>query len=329
MTYLKQKNVYPLISVDIDNFSNLPGKFCMSYGFDNSQLVKSIDNIGLINNPYIFKRKDQSIEVVTGYRRLLALKELNIKEVNCYDLTESGISTYELLMVALHDNLFIRELNIIEKSMVISLLSELVKDINMIYKTCSLININRKDYAMFLKINRLDDPIKQSISDGVLHIKAIELLFNLDMDDILKIISWINNLRLSYNYQLQFIDYISDISRIKKCSISSLMNEEYFQCLLVDDKKNIPQKTKELMEHLRIRRNPNISRYQEIFEKKIRKLNLPTSAKIVNPHYFESEGYKLEIDFNNGEELKEIVKKLADEKYNLNSINDPWLDDGL
>jgi hypothetical protein len=329
MIFLKQIKNFPLISVDMDVFTVQPGTFCMSYGFDNSQLIKSIENIGLVNNPYIIKRKDQSVEIVIGYRRILALKTLGLKEVCCFDLTYSGMSDYELLLLALHDNLFSRELTYIEKSMIINLLTKLVKDISTIYDVCLLINVSRKDYPALLKINNLDENIKQAISNGVLHIKTIELLLQMEAENILLFSVWINKLRLSFNYQLQFVDLITDISRIYKCSISSLMNEEFFQHLLADDKKNMPQKAKEIMEYLKIRRNPSISKYQKIFDNKVRKLNLPANVRVVNPHYYESEGYRLEIDFNNGEELSEILMKLAKDKYNFNCIKDPWLDDGL
>lgn len=301
----------------------------MSYEYDNSKLINSIEKIGLINKPSIVKRNDQSIEVVTGYRRINALKKLGIKEVCCFDLTGSGMSDDELLMLALHDNLFSREFSIIEKSMIINVLNELVKDINIIYDVCSLINVNRKDYSTLLKINMLDNTIKQAILNGNLQIKTIELLLQMETPDVLLISDWLTKLRLSYNYQVQFIEYISDISRVYKCSISSFMDEEFFQNLLDDHKKNIPQKTKELMDYLRIRRNPTISRCQEMFDKKIKKLNLPANVRVVNPRYFESEGYKLEINFNNGEELIGILIKLTDAKMAFIDIKDPWLDDGI
>jgi hypothetical protein len=329
MTFFKQNRNNPLIIANLDEFSIQPGTFCMSYGFDNSKLTKSIEKVGLVNNPYIIKRKDQSVEIVIGYRRILALKELGIKEVCCFDLTDTGMSDHTLFMLALHDNLFSRELSYIEKSMIINKLNDLIEDINTIYNVCSLINISRKDYPALLKINMLDETLKQTISKGVLHIKTIEMLLPMETSDILLISQWINKLKLSYNYQLQFIDYINDISRINKCTISTLMNEEYFHCLLTDDKKNIPQKAKELMEYLKIRRNPNITRYQKIFEKKIKSLNLPSNVRVINPGYFESEGYRLEINFNNGYELNELLIKLANTKYNFNNIKDPWMDEEL
>jgi hypothetical protein len=328
MAILKQINEFQLTRVELSEFSVQPGPFCMSYGFDNSQLTNSIEKIGIINKPYIIKRKDQSIEIITGYRRIIALKELNMKKVYCFDLTDSDMSDYEILILALHDNLVSRAFNYVELSMIISILNNIVNDNSLIYEVCSLINISRKDYPTLLNINKLNDEIKQAISKGVLHIKTLELLLHMESTDILLLVNLINKLKLSYNYQLQFIDFITDILRIEKISISFLLNEESIQCLLSDDKKNIPQKAKEFMDYLRVRRNPNISRYQKIFEKSVKKLNLPSNIRVMNPGYFESEGYRLEINFNNGDELNEILIKLAD-KYNFTDLKDPWLNGRL
>ncbi len=319
---------YPLVKVDVDNFSDQPGSFCMSYGFDNSQLVESIDNIGLINNPYIIRNKNKSsIEVVTGFRRILALKELRIKEVFCFDLTDAGLTSYEILLFALHDNIFSRELNIIEKSMLINNISKIVKDSNSIYKVCHLIKINRKDYPVFLKINKLDESIKQYLAGNILNFKSIELLIHMDREDILLTSYWIDKLKLSYNYQIQFIDFLIDISRINKTSISVILNNAYLQDLLKDEKRNTPQKAKEFMDYFRMMRNPGISKYQEIFKKWVNDLHLPNNVRILNPQFFESKGYRMEIDFNNGEELQKVLMEMRDEKYNLQKIKDPWINE--
>ena len=316
----------PIINLKTDQIANEPGKFSMSYGFDNSELIKSISQVGIINKPYIFWNCDETVEVVTGYRRILALKNLNVKEVECFDLTDSGMSPQDLLEFALYDNLSTREFNLVEKSKILNKLRLLVKEVNLINKICSLINVNLKDYNLIMKIEDMAESIKRSVSSGSLNIKTLEHLVRFNIDDQLICNRWINNLKLNYNQQIQFIDYISDISRIESKAIQKLMNDEYFQNLLSDEKKNIPQKAKELIDNLRERRNPDYYKYQHIFEKKVRKLQLPKNIKIKHPMYFESEFYQLEIDFKNGTELKKDLEELVD-RSGLASICDPWLNE--
>ena len=324
MTIIRIPQKNPLITVSTDQIPDEPGRFCMSYGFDNSELMRSIAQIGIINNPYIYRNNKGAIEVVTGYRRILALKELSIKEIECFDLTDSGMSLYDMLKFALYDNLFTRELNLVEKSIIINMLKTLVENNNSKNEIISLIEVSLKDYELVFKIEGLHESIKKSISSGFLNIKVLEHLVNYEIDIQLIFDSWINNLKLNYNQQIQFIDYISDISRIEKISISKLLDDECYVNLCSDKNKNTPQKARELIDVLRQRRNPDYSKYKHIFEKKIRKLQLPKNVKIKHPGYFESELYQMEIEFKDGNELLTSLRKLLD-RDGLENIGDPWL----
>ena len=296
----------------------------MSYGFDNSKLKRSISQVGIINNPYIYRCNDGSMEVVIGFRRILALKDLGEKEIKCFDLTESNLTSYDMLKFALYDNLVVREFNLVEKSIIINNLSLLVKDNNLINEVTSLINVNLKDYDLISKISNMDESIKNSISSGYLNLKTLEHLVQMSVGDQLICNNWINKLKLSYNQQIQFLDYINDISRIEKMSIHKLLGDEYYLGLLADEKKNIPQKAKELIDNLRARRNPDFTNYKRLFEQKIRKLRLPKYIKIKHPMYFESEFYQLEIEFKDGNELKKGLNELINRDV-LETIGDPWI----
>ncbi|MGD9159396.1 MAG: ParB N-terminal domain-containing protein [Desulfobacteraceae bacterium] len=323
MSNIKLSQKRPILSVEIDQIPEEPCRFLMSYGFDNSELIKSISQVGIINNPYIFRNAEGIIEIVTGYRRILALKELGIKLVECFDLTDSGLSPFDMLKFALYDNLYTRNFNLVEKSIILNELTSLVKDDNSINKYISLINVNFRDYELILKIEEMDESIKGPVSTGSLNIKTLEQLIQLNTDSQMICVNWINNLKLNYNQQIQFIDYINDISRIEKISIKKLLDEQYYLSLLADNKKNTPQKAKELIDNLRERRNPDYHECQQIFEKKIRKLQLPKNIKIKHPRYFESEGYQVEIEFKNGSDLKKSLEMLLS-RDGLESIDDPW-----
>jgi len=308
----KPPKTYPVVRLGIDQISDKPGKYCMSYGFNSTELKRSLSQVGLINYPYVIKNDGSHYEAVTGFRRIIALKELNIEEVECFDMTGSVMSAYDMLRFALHDNLFIREFNLVEKSMIFNMLIELVKDNNRINEFSSLLNVSRKDYGLILKIQELDEPLKESIASGTINIKALEQLVELKSDDILLCNTWITNLKLNYNQQIQFVDYINDISRIEKISIKQLLGEKFYLDISLDNKKNIPQKAKALMDNLRERRNPVYSNYKNLFEKKIKRMQLPPNIKIKHPRYFESEGYQVEIEFKNGAEIKKSLRTLLD-----------------
>ncbi len=326
MSNIKSQNKYPVVTLGIDQISDQPGEFCMSYGFDNTELKKSIVQTGLINKPYVFRPGSEEVEIVTGFRRIQVLRELGVKEVDCIDLTGASMSSWDILRFAVHDNMFTREINLVEKSMILNHLTKIVKDDNSIKEFLFILNVNLKDYELILNIEGLDNPVKDLISNSTLNIKILEPLLQFEENSILMIIDWINKLRLNYNYQVQFIEYITDICRIDKISIAQLLNDESFLTIFNDTKKNVPQKTRELIDRLREMRNPDFFKYQKLFDKRVNVLQLPSNIKIKHPRYFESEGYRLEIDFKDGLDLKKHLKALLD-KDELVNVKDPWLDE--
>ena len=326
MSGIKSQKRHQVVKIGVDQISDQPGIFCMSYGFDNTGLKKSIVQTGLINRPYIFRHGSEEVEIVTGFRRIQVLRELGIKEVDCLDLTDSGMSILEILRLAVHDNIFTRGFNLVEKSMILNRLNKIVKDDNLIKEFLLILSVNYKDYEFILNIEGLDNPIKDLISNGTLNIRILEPLLQLEESSILIIIYWINKLRLNYNYQVQFIDNIIDISRIYNISIAQVLNDESYITILNDAKKNVPQKTRELIDRFREKRNPDFFKYQELFDSRVKVLQLPANIKIKNPRYFESEGYRLEIDFKDGAELKRHLADLLD-KDELINVRDPWLDE--
>lgn len=319
----KTQEHHPLITLKLDNFTDSPGKFCMSYGFDITFLTKSFIQAGLINKPYILKNNKGDIDIVTGYRRILALKDLKIKEVTCFDLTDSGLSQLDILKLAIQDNMFTREFNVVEKSMILNMLSEYIQRDEIIREHIAYLNISKKDYDLIFKIDKLEDFLKQSLANNTLGLKALEQLLQLDKDDLLISYKYISELKLNYNQQIQLFDYTKDLSRIENVSITNFLNRNEYSDLLMDSKKNTPQKARELIDTLRIRRNPNYSRYKRLFEKGVKRLQLPANIRVRNPEYFESEGYQLNIDFTDGNDLKNSLKSLLNKKE-LDNIGDPW-----
>jgi len=60
----------------LSNIDDSPGPCCMSFGFDLNPLIQSIERVGLINPPLLKRDNHGSITIITGYRRIKALKSL-------------------------------------------------------------------------------------------------------------------------------------------------------------------------------------------------------------------------------------------------------------
>jgi ParB-like chromosome segregation protein Spo0J len=83
-----------------------------------SQMVRSVREIGLINPPILEQISDQPIyRIVSGLKRILALKHLKKESTDAYIFTtENKQPNLNLFLMNFYENISIRSLNLIEKS---------------------------------------------------------------------------------------------------------------------------------------------------------------------------------------------------------------------
>lgn len=305
---LKRKEIrLPLDRID------LPGPYCMSYNFSLSGLIRSIKRYGVMNPPLIvFKTGKGRAHVVCGYKRLLALKEIGESEADLLDITESGLSDKELILLSLYENLSIRELNLIEKAMVIKRLSTHMPH-NELIGFMSELNLppSQKHFELLIEIEMYPDSIKREIAKGSIPLKTIEYAFDkFDKDGRLIVLDLISKLKLSFNYQFQLLDILKDLSFNQKKSIQEILKESGINSTVEDKKMNPAQKGKAVIKIIRERRFPLLSKAQKEYLKRVSSLDLPDGTRIEPPLYFESNQFKLELRFSSQKELKDKLNKI-------------------
>ena len=308
--------------------SESPGPYCMSFGFELRPLIRSIEKFGLINCPIVTKDREGRVEVVAGYRRLLALKELQWEEIPCRDISHLGFSPMELLLLNLHDNLATRPFNAVEKGMVLSRLDQYVSREEIQRDFMPLLDLpsHRPTLEMFLGLENLDRSIKESIVNTIISFQTAKAFVDMDLESRTTLFNWITGLRLNANQQRQFITYTAEISIREEKKVFELMEEEEIMGILNDSKLNNPQKSKVLINLLRSRRFPELTRSENLFREKTEGLELPDGISIYHPPFFEDPDYRLEIFFKNGKKLREKIDALG--KVNgLESLGDPWKED--
>jgi len=92
---------------------------------------------------------------------------------------------------------------------------------------------------------------------------------------------------------------------------------------LHDEKQNQPQRIKAVMDELRRRRFPALTRAERTFRNRVGALKLPPDVRIEHPPAFESPGYRAEVRFSDGETLRKTLLETA-ALQGLESLGDPW-----
>src|SRR5512136_310240 len=99
------------IRLGLDTMTKSPGPYIMSYGFNLDGLRESIRKVGLINAPLVARNQQGSFDIVSGYRRILALKTLGESEALCRDVTTVLISPLQRFLANFYENLATRKFN--------------------------------------------------------------------------------------------------------------------------------------------------------------------------------------------------------------------------
>jgi len=313
------------VLVDAKDIDGSPGPFSMSFGFDLKPLIRSIEKSGLINTPFLIRGNNGNMLPVVGFRRILALKSLQWTKIPYVDLSDAGLSVLDLILLNLNDNLTTRKFNDVEKGMILYRLIPHVTRDEILRHYMPLLSLpsHESSLDLFLKIEELDTIIKRSIADGTVSMKAIGQILDMDHESRMNVFIWLKKIKFNFNQQIQFTEYIKDISIKEEKSITHILGGEKLVKLLEDKKLNNPQKAKHVLHYLRSRRFPLLTDSEKSFRKNLSRLNLPKGVRIQHPPFFETPHYRLEILFRNGKELKEKIDYLA-ELDRLEMIEDPW-----
>ncbi len=320
----------PLISLDSETIYDDPGPFCMSYGFSLGPLIRSIQEFGLINPPIVLRGGEGRVDVVSGYRRILALKNLQVGEVLCRDSTQSGLSPLQLLLLNLHDNCVTREFNEVEKAMILARLVHHIPREEVIHSYMPLLSLPSRESTLdlFLNVEGQSHIVKKALAKGEISVKAFEALLDVEPGFRSDLIQSILNLRLTFNQQLQFIELTVDICIRDEINIPQLFNQTPFVKIMGDEKLNLPQKTKATLGLLKSIRFPFLTRSEESFRRTISELGLPDNTRISHSPFFEGPDYRLEIPFKNGRQLKDRINVL-NKLDGIEALTDPWQEEGL
>lgn len=315
----------PLINLDSKAINDDPGPFCMSYGFALDPLIRSIQEFGLINLPIVVKGGEGRIDVVSGYRRILALKNLQIGEISCRDATGLGLSPLRHLLLNLHENSVTRQFNEVEKAMILARLIHHIPREEVIHSYMPLLSLPSRESTLdlFLNMDGQDHSLKSALAKGEVSVKAFEALLAVESDFRTDLVQLILNLRLTFNQQLQFIEMANDICIRDGIDIPGLFKQSPFVEIMENEKLNLPQKTKGILGLLRSVRFPLLTRSEESFRKAVSGLGLSDKLRISHPPFFEGPDYRLEITFGNGRQLKDRIKVLNNLE-GLEALADPW-----
>lgn len=285
--------------------------FRVSYGFDLAPLKESIRSVGLINPPVLRKRPDYRYQIVCGYKRIRALRELGVDSVPCR-LASPETSDESCLLLSLHDNVAHRELNPIEKSLALNRLLTYFSEEKIVRDFLPLLKLQPHitQFRLYQPLCLMDMPIRDAVIDGIIDVHSAHRLSRLDAESRECLAGLLIHLKLSVSKQAEVITTIAEISLRDGVAIKAVAGDPDIRSILANDKLNRPQKGDALLRYLRQKRYPRLSARERQVKGMLGRVPLPPGASIAPPPFFEDNRYCLSVYFTSWRELKEKLDKL-------------------
>jgi hypothetical protein len=301
------------VSVDLNDLNEAPGPYTMSFGFELGPLRESIEEIGLVHPPCVVREGEGRIEIASGYRRILALKQLGWSKVACEDVSSLLESPLERLLFAFHENRVSRPFNAVEKAMVLSRLEPLLDKETILKGFMPLLSLPSHEGTLrfYVELAGMKQEVRDALAAGLISLNAAKSLLALKPESAECVFQCIRNLILNFNQQLQFIDIMTDLSEMEGGSFFQIMDSESIRAVLENRQLNKPQKARRLLEELRSRRYPRLREAEKRFQESLNRLSLPEGTRIDHPAFFEAPGYRLEVEFRDGEDLMDRLRRLS------------------
>lgn len=298
--------------LDLDQTANSPGPYTTSFGFDLDVLCGSIRKVGLINPPLVARNPEGAFDIVAGYRRILALKALGEREIFSYDVTVALASPLERLLAGFYENLATRKFNDIEKAMILSKLQgyRTKEEILTSFMPSLSLPSHEGTFKFYLKLLDLEGNVQRAIAREEISIKVAKALVEMEKGARQVVSHWIGLLKINFNQQIKFIEYMQDITIKEVTTIPKILSEGSFLEIVGNPRLNTPQKAKLVLETLRVRLSPRLAQAQQAVESAVSAIPMPPEASIHYDPYLEHPHYRLDISFTHGKDLKRTISKL-------------------
>jgi ParB family chromosome partitioning protein len=267
-------------------------------------LVDSIKDIGIINPPFIIKKKSEYC-TVCGFRRIEVGRCLGWRNIEA-KILDADTKNLEYAKLAIADNLLQRPLNLIETSRSIHLLSDCLDDNRSLVEFASSLGLS-KNPSMIRKVEKLyylSRPVQNSILSNTISLSIALELGLLQTEAGIAFVALFENLNASLNKQREIITSVREIALRENISILEVLQDNDLCKILNHTETDRTQKTQKIRVYLKARRFPAIASAEKVFQTHLKDLKLGSGVKLISPPNFESTTYTIMLYFKNLAELE-------------------------
>ena len=303
-----------LQNIPISNINVVDDSFRITYMPDLSELASSIQKVGILQPVTLRHTVEGTYQVVSGYKRILACQELNRQTIPALIHDASELSPQQAFIMNVHDNVFVRDLNMVEKFNVVSKLGRhyAITEGELVSQYLPLVGegASYKILHQLLSIEALIEPMRAHMVDKGMAIANASRIAEFTPSTQGALIAILKPINPSANKLNELLILIREIAARDGASVENILARYQLLTIVADPNVASPDKVAALRQTLRSVRLPQLTERQRKLTELISNIQLPNSAKIVADPYFEDPNIKLECRFSAPEELDVIVKRI-------------------
>jgi hypothetical protein len=290
-------------AVDLEDKTYLIPCFC-----DLSALEKSIEKVGLLNDPLVQELADGRMVPVVGRRRLQAAVALGVQEITARMLP-GEMPVAEGFALAFWDNVPHRTFDPACMAVVVRRLLELFPREVAAREFLPVLGIPLKGPRLerLRAIGGLEHAVLEALSQGRIHEKTAAILCEVEPETRLELLALTEKLRLNANKAAEIISWLFDLSVLEGKPIAELLAREDARNILSDGDAPVQELAERFRELVRSWKFPELTARETEFKEWARRL--PASGKIsVKPTpAFEDPACVLEIRAASKDEAQHIL----------------------
>lgn len=282
----------------------------------STRLSSSIQRIGLLQPPTLWKQSSGHYLLLCGYARLRAIRKSQPEETRiCGLILEEETPPQQILYYILEDQLLSGKLSPMEKGyffhhclkhMAIDTAAE--SFLPLLEEKVQIHTVNT-----LIKLLQLEPDIQLSVHNETIGMKIALEMLQLNAADRGTLHTLFLELELGGGKQKRLLALSKDLAFREEKTITALLSEAGFGNILIHPEMNQPQKTANLFTTMQKRLFPQSEAAEKDFLKRTNRMNLPPSCSVSHSQAFENDDVTLTLHFNTLSEIERHapeIKKL-------------------
>jgi ParB family chromosome partitioning protein len=288
----------------------------MTFAPHLDDLKNSIKSVGVINPITLRHTSEGTYQVVTGFKRLLACQELNRQTIPALIYEPHDLSPMQAFLYNLHDNVFTRDLNIVEKynicSKLIKVFAVTEEEVVRNYLPLFGEEPSYKILHQFLALEQLIEPMKMLVVEKEIALSSANRIAEFTPSTQTSLLDVLKHVNPSTNKLNELLTLIREIAARDGTSVEDILQRYQLLTMVADPTVAAPEKVAALRQTLRSVRLPHLTERQKELTSLIQNLQLPQTARLIADPYFEDPKLKLEYQFSDPNELTNLVSKIQE-----------------